>query len=61
MKKLGKSINPVKETVEAYCACTVAETWCYANCGGNSSAQYYAYQYGYWRHYYTPSAAGLGN
>jgi putative bacteriocin precursor len=59
MKKLGKNINPSKETVEAYCVCTSPSDWCYANCFGNSAAQSYANQYAYARNIYTPSAAGL--
>ncbi len=42
MKKLGKSINPTKETVEAYNIC-ICSCDCDSGCGGASTpATYYA-------------------
>jgi putative bacteriocin precursor len=46
MRKLGKNVKPVKETVEAYYPACPGDVWCYANCKGESSWQSYAYQYG---------------
>jgi putative bacteriocin precursor len=51
MRKLGKNVNPVKETVEAYWECTGAEAWCYANCYGDSVGQSYARQYANFNHF----------
>jgi putative bacteriocin precursor len=51
MRKLGKNVKPVKETVEAYWECTNPSAWCYANCNGNSAAQSYANQYAYFNHF----------
>ncbi len=43
MKKLGKNINPTKETVEAYNSC-LPYCDCDSGCGGNSTpATYYAH------------------
>ncbi|HEX2925347.1 MAG TPA: hypothetical protein VHP38_03680 [Ruminiclostridium sp.] len=54
MRKLGKNVNPVKETVEANWQCYNSEAWCTANCYGNSTARSYASQYAYWNGFNTP-------
>lgn len=58
MKKLGKNLNVVKESVEAYdCWHSCGSCDCSCSCGGNSTAMYYStsgsrsnsyYRVGYW-------------